>query len=216
MRRALLRFPHLSFIPPLSYPPLRGTFPSRGRLYVGDSGTLANGALVTIFPALFHTASPIQPPPLRGTSFHRKEGVSTRAPFLGRGCRAQRGEIGFLFGRRSRLLFAYPIGEMGPRSDALVYDALETIFSLSFMPPVPYPPLRGTFPMRGRLCSSALVFPRILYSLWRYRITACRASILRKQKPLCEDGLCRAVSGSIILRSRILRDFSAYPHHFLS
>ena len=256
MRRALLRFPHLSFIPPLSYPPLRGTFPSRGRLYVGDSGTLANGALVTIFPALFHTASPIQPPPLRGTSFHRKEGVSTRAPFLGRGCRAQRGEIGFLFGRRSRLLFAYPIGEMGPRSDALVYDALETIsplffiplvpypplrgtfplrgrlyvgdsdarvydaletiFSLSFMPPVPYPPLRGTFPMRGRLCSSALVFPRILYSLWRYRITACRASILRKQKPLCEDWLCRAVSGSIILRSRILRDFSAYPHHFLS
>ena len=44
----------------------------------------------------------------------------------------------------------------------------------------------------------------------------CRASILRKQKPLCEDGLCRAVSGSIILRSRILQDFSAYPHHFLS
>ena len=44
----------------------------------------------------------------------------------------------------------------------------------------------------------------------------CRTCILRKQKPLCEDGLCRAVSGSIILRSRILRDFSAYPHHFLS
>ena len=32
MCRALLRFPHLSFIPPLPYPPLRGTFPSRGRL----------------------------------------------------------------------------------------------------------------------------------------------------------------------------------------
>ena len=47
--------------------------PTRGRLCVGD------------------TASPIQPPPLRGTSFHRKEGVSTRAPSLGRGCRAQRG-----------------------------------------------------------------------------------------------------------------------------
>jgi|GEM_PF-2669275 len=30
-------------------------------------------------------------PPLRGTSFHRKEGASTRAPSLGRGCRAQRG-----------------------------------------------------------------------------------------------------------------------------
>ena len=41
--------------------------------------------------------SSIQPPPLRGTSFHRKEGVSTRAPSLGRGCRAQRGGVGFLF-----------------------------------------------------------------------------------------------------------------------
>ena len=39
----------------------------------------------------------IQPPPLRGTSFHRKEGVSTQAPSLGRGCRAQRGGVGFLF-----------------------------------------------------------------------------------------------------------------------
>ena len=49
------------------------------------------------FPALFHTAFPIQPPPLRGTSFHRKEGMTTRAPSLGRGCRAQRGGVGFLF-----------------------------------------------------------------------------------------------------------------------
>ena len=46
---------------------------------------------------LFHPASPIQPPPLRGTSFHRKEGASTRAPSYGRGCRAQRGGVGFLF-----------------------------------------------------------------------------------------------------------------------
>ena len=82
--------------------------------------------------ALFHTAFPIQPPPLRGTSFHRKEGVSTRAPSLGRGCRAQRGGVGFLFGRRSRLLFAFPIGERGPRSGArvLVYRLLETISPL--------------------------------------------------------------------------------------
>ena len=57
------------------------------------------------------TAIPIQPPPLRGTSFHRKEGVSTRAPSLGRGCRAQRGGVGFLLGWRSRLLFAFPIGK---------------------------------------------------------------------------------------------------------
>ena len=68
------------------------------------SGALVNDALETIFPALFHTASPIQPPPLQGTSFHRKEGVSTRAPSLGRGCRAQRGGVGFLLGRHSGVL----------------------------------------------------------------------------------------------------------------
>ena len=62
------------------------------------SGTAANGATETISPLIFHLASPIQPPPLRGTSFHRKEGVSTQAPFLGKGCRAQRGGVGFLFG----------------------------------------------------------------------------------------------------------------------
>ena len=51
-------------------------------------------------------------PPLRGTSFYRKEGVSTQAPSLGRGCRAQRGGVGFLFGRRSRLLFDFPLGKV--------------------------------------------------------------------------------------------------------
>ncbi len=35
--RALLRFPHLSFIPPVPYPPLRGTFPSRGRLAIREN-----------------------------------------------------------------------------------------------------------------------------------------------------------------------------------
>ena len=33
---ALLRFPHLSFMPPVPYPPLRGTFPSRGRLTIRE------------------------------------------------------------------------------------------------------------------------------------------------------------------------------------
>ena len=62
MCRASLRFPHLSFIPPLPYPPLRGTFPSRGRLYAGDSGTLANDALETIFSLSF---IPLVPYPAR-------------------------------------------------------------------------------------------------------------------------------------------------------
>ncbi len=90
-----------------------------------------------IFPALFHTASPIQPPPLRGTSFHRKEGVSTRAPSLGRGCRAQRGGIGFPFLGGARVL-------------SLIVD-LRCIFSLSFIPLSPSN-LRpfGTPPSIGR------------------------------------------------------------------
>ena len=105
-----------------------------------------------------------------------------------------------------------------PGKAVLSFSALETLFPPLFhtastlsgslrSPPSP----RGEGFVRRHWFS-----PRILYSLWLYRIMACRACILRKQKPLCEDGLCRAVSGSIILRSRILQDFSAYPHHFLS
>ena len=100
-------------------------------------------------------------PPLRGTSFHRKEGTSTRAPSLGRGCRAQRGGIGFLFGRRSRLLFAFPtlerlyFGDSGilvsqpsplGKGDRAAVDRvlsyivdLRCISSPSFIPLEPYP-----------------------------------------------------------------------------
>ena len=63
------------------------------------------------FLALFHTAFPLQPPPLRGTSFHRKEGVSTRAPSLGRGCRAQRGGVGFIFGGEAASSLPSPLGK---------------------------------------------------------------------------------------------------------
>ena len=75
----LNRISPCSFISSVPYPPLRGTFPSRGRL------------------CFENTAIPSQPPPLWGTSFHRKEGVTARAPSFGRGCRAQRGGVGFLF-----------------------------------------------------------------------------------------------------------------------
>ena len=101
--------------PPPLYLPHRGRGTAQRR-----SDALVNGVLEMIFLALFHTARtlsarfarhlphtgkalfrgyhfPIQPPFLRGTSFHRKEGVSTRAPSFGRGCRAQRGGVGFLF-----------------------------------------------------------------------------------------------------------------------
>ena len=118
----------------------------------------------------FSSRFPIQPPPLRGTSFHRKEGVSTRAPSLGRGCRAQRGGVGFLWGRQSPLLFAFPIGERGPRqrrSGALVNGALEMHFHTLF---------HTARTLSGSLCSPPSprgegfvrrysFSPRILYSL---------------------------------------------------
>ena len=105
---------------------------------------LAEGAFVNRRPEmislpLFHTASPIQPPPLRGTSFHRKEGVSTRAPSLGRGCRAQRGGVGFLFcGARVLSYRSLPHWGRGtaPAVDrvlSLIVD-LRCISSLSFIP----------------------------------------------------------------------------------
>ena len=58
-----------------------------------------------------NTAFPTQPPPLRGTSFHRKEGVSTRAPSLGRGCRAQRGGVGFFFCGEAASSLPSPLGK---------------------------------------------------------------------------------------------------------
>ena len=131
--------------------------------------------------ALFHPASLIQPPPLRGTSFHRKEGVSTRAPSLGRGCRAQRGGVGFLFLRRSRLLFAFPLGKgvvsrkaassyrslphwgrgtAQRRSGALVNDALETIFFALFHPARTLSgSLRSPPSPRGEGFAGGIVFP---------------------------------------------------------
>ena len=44
-------------------------------------------------------------------SFQRKEGVSTRAPSLGRGCRAQRGGVGFLFGGGAASSLPSPSGK---------------------------------------------------------------------------------------------------------
>ena len=56
---------------------------------------------------------PIQPPPLRGTSFLWKEGMTTRAPSLGRGCRAQRGGVGFLFCGEAASSLPSPCRESG-------------------------------------------------------------------------------------------------------
>ena len=99
-----------------------------------------------ISPALFHPAFPIQPPPLRGTSFHRKEGVSTLAPSLGRGCRAQRGGVGFPFLRRS---------------GTFVNGALEKIFPALFHPASALSAPMGHLPLEGKALSVVILFPHM-------------------------------------------------------
>ena len=105
----------------------------RGRRCFGDSGI------------------PIQPPPLRGTSFHRKEGMTTRAPSLGRGCRAQRGGVGFLFGG------ARVLSQMAylKRSPPLVFHTASTLSGSLRSPPSP----RGEGFVR-RYCFSTYAYIR--------------------------------------------------------
>ena len=103
------------------------------------------------------------------------------APSSGRGCRAKRDGVGsprmlkmrfpvslspplsgialYKNRRKAPHFLAFPIGEGGPRQRWIgcfrkQLTCAKTFFHLhhlSFMPPVPYPPLRGTFPSRGRL-----------------------------------------------------------------
>ena len=110
--------------------------------------------------------------------------MSTRAPSLGRGCRAQRGGVGFLLLQRSRLLFAFPIKEgvvsrkavfsfrslpHWGRGTASAVDRvlsyivdLRCISSLSFIPLEPYPaPSARHLPHAGKALSIVILFPHI-------------------------------------------------------
>ena len=62
---------------------------------------------------------------------------------------ARNGDTGKAFGAGQRYFrfAAFPM-EVGA---TLIFHLFETHSPLSFIPPVPYPPLRGTFPSRGRL-----------------------------------------------------------------
>ena len=62
--RASLCFSHLSFIPPVPYPPLRGTFPSRGRLTIREYRHLKCGEAATraLSPSYQSTHSSFLPP----------------------------------------------------------------------------------------------------------------------------------------------------------
>ena len=105
------------------------SLPHWGRLCVGD------------------TAFPIQPPPLRGTSFLWKEGMTTRAPSLGRGCRARRGGVGFLFCGEAASSLPSPSGK-GDR--AAVDRVLSYIVDLRRISPLVFHHART---LSGSLCS---------------------------------------------------------------
>ena len=166
----LRRSPSLFFIPLVPYPPLRGTFPSRGRLCVEDSvvlvsqpsplgkGDRVSGARVLslivdlrcISPLIFHTASTLSgslrsPPSPRGEGFVRPYCFSTYACIRSDDAR--------------KAVFSFRSLPHWGRWTALAVDRvlsyivdLRRISPLFFIPLVPYPPLRGTFPSRGRLC----------------------------------------------------------------
>ena len=58
---AFLRFPHLSFMPLVPYPPLRGTFPSRGRLTIREQHPLKSGEAASFPFEPFEPSEPIEP-----------------------------------------------------------------------------------------------------------------------------------------------------------
>ena len=73
--------------------------------------------------------------------------MSTRAPSLGRGCRAQRGGVGFLF--------------CGARVLSHIVD-LRCISSLFFIPLVPYPARSARhLPHAGKALSVVILFPHM-------------------------------------------------------
>ena len=114
-----------------------------------------------------NTAFLTQPPPLRGTSFHRKEGVSTRAPSYGRGCRAQRGGVGFFFAAKPPPLYLPHWGK-GTASAALrcsrIMAHLRRSSSLFFIPLVPYPARSARhLPHAGK----ALLRDSSIYKIWK-------------------------------------------------
>ena len=221
MCRASLRFSQLSFIPPVPYPPLRGTFPLRGRLWCGDSDSLANGALETISHSLSYRHCPIRLTslatfPLRGRlyvedsdaliydtletifslsfiplppsnlrpfgappSIGRRECPREPLPLEGAAERSEAGLASFWGGEAPSSLPS-PLGK-GDRAAALgcsYIACLRRSPTLFFIPLVPYP------------ARSARHLPHAGKALCRGQRHShkCRASILRKQKPLCEDG----------------------------
>ena len=146
MCRALLRFPHLSFIPPVPYPPLRGTFPSRGRLCRGycfsahasirsdDMGIallsqtayLRRSSPISFIPLPPSNLRPFGAPPSTG----RRECSREPLPLEGAAERSEAGLASFLGGEAASSLPS-PLGK-GDRAATLSYTMLLRRSSRSF------------------------------------------------------------------------------------
>ena len=175
----LRRISPLSFIPPVPYPPLRDTFPSRGRLWVWDSGILVSP------PSPWQEGSWTSPSflwkevPRRGGGWlpQRDEGEYTivRPPFSSSrvqprdlSCRRENSTYEEVRHSKSYEVRCLPLSHIFcltsvqgrfldfARNDdtgkaLLSFSAcLRRISPLAFIPRVPYLPLRGTFPSRGK------------------------------------------------------------------
>ena len=139
--------------------------------------------------------------------------MSTRAPSLGRGCRAQRGGVGF-FLRRSRLLFAFPLGEGGPRqrrSGAAVNAVLETIFPALFHTASPLSAPSGHLPLEGKALFVHIVFPHMHVFALTMREKRCSRFVAF---PLGEGGPRQRCSGALV--NGALETFSLALFHTAS
>ena len=170
------------------FAPVLLAFPSRGRLCVKDSVVLVSQpsplgkgdraavdrvlslmAYLRRSPSLFFT--PPSPSNLRPfgapPSIGRRECPRKPLPLEGAAERSEAGLASF-FGGKAASSLPSPLGKgttsAVDRVLSLIVD-LRRISPLFFIPLVPYPPLRGTFPSRGRLCSSVLFFHTCMYSL---------------------------------------------------
>ena len=175
----LRRISPLAFIPPVPYPPLRGTFPSRGRLWVWGSGILVSP------PSPWREGSWTSPSFLwkevsrRGGGWlpQRDEGEytivrppisSSRAQPRDPSCRQENSTYEEVRHSKSYEVRCLPLSHIFcltsvqgrfldfARNDdtgkaILSFSAcLRRVSPLVFISRVPYPPLRGTFPSEGK------------------------------------------------------------------
>ena len=173
MHARLRRSLPLFFIPLLPYPPLRGTFPSRGRLWcrgcryphifclTANEKDFSLSLEMTIRGMTTRGEGLVRkyryPHPTSAPSGHLlpEEGGSVHAsPFLWKGLpsAARRGWLSFCGRAASSLPSPSGKGDRAAVDRVLPLMAyLRRSPPLFFIPLLPYPPLRGTFPSRGRL-----------------------------------------------------------------